>query len=319
MRLLEKSITRDIFDSLKESESTKLNEDSKIWSNTGTEDYYSNLSREEMIQEIKDNGWDEEEINGKPILDADDDELREFLTPYDIDLDYEDYENLILPMIENQCYGDYIVLTGIAANWRGKGEACKAIKLSELKDYLMPSYDSHTVLYCDNQDNLYYTEATHDTPMGGTRMYLYGFYDETAYNNAEKELQKLFDDEDFDMYYFCDYLGYKEAEALIKLGLLNPIKRDQNYVGRIDEGHKLTIDNHEELKESKKPKKDKKPEERVIMKQGNVTSIKKDNKFKVFEDTDTNIVEYDNQEEAMKDALNRCGINSDNELKEPKE
>ena len=165
-----------------------LKEDSKIWSNTDTEDYYSNLSREEMIQEIKDNGWDEEEINGKPILDADDDELREFLTPYDIDLDYEDYEKSILPMIENQCYGDYTVLTGIAANWRGKGEACKAIELSELKDYLMPSYDSHTVLYCDNQDNLYYTEATHDTPMGGTQMYLYGFYDETAYNNAEKEL-----------------------------------------------------------------------------------------------------------------------------------
>ena len=233
------------------NESAKLNEDSKIWSNTGTEDYYSNLSREEMIQEIKDNGWDEEEINGKPILDADDDELREFLTPYDIDLDYEDYENSILPMIENQCYGDYIVLTGIAANWRGKGEACKAIKLSELGSYLMPSYDSHTVLYCDNQDNLYYTEATHDTPMGGTQMYLYGFYDETAYNNAEKELQKLFDDEDFDMYYFCDYLGYKETEALIKLGLLNPIKRDPHYVGRVDEGHKLIEDDSKyELKET---------------------------------------------------------------------
>lgn len=232
------------------NESAKLNEDSKIWSNTGMEDYYSNLSREEMIQEIKDNGWDEEEINGKPILDADDEELRDFLTPYDIDLDYEDYENSILPMIENQCYGDYIVLTGIAANWRGKGEACKAIKLSELENYLMPNYDSHTVLYCDNQDNLYYTEATHDTPMGGTQMYLYGFYDETAYNNAEKELQKLFDDEDFDMYYFCDYLGYKETEALIKSGLLNPIKRDPHYVGRVDEGHKLTIDNHKELKEN---------------------------------------------------------------------
>ena len=299
------------------NESAKLNEDSKIWSNTGTEDYYSNLSREEMIQEIKDNGWDEEEINGKPILDADDDELREFLTPYDIDLDYEDYENSILPMIENQCYGDYIVLTGIAANWRGKGEACKAIKLSELKDYLMPSYDSHTVLYCDNQDNLYYTEATHDTPMGGTQMYLYGFYDETAYNNAEKELQKLFDDEDFDMYYFCDYLGYKETEALIKLGLLNPIKRDQNYVGRIDEGHKLTINNHEELKESKKPSKEKKEDKRVVMQQGNVTCFKEnDNTYLVFENESDNEVEHDSEESAMHDFLERVGIDANAELKE---
>ena len=298
------------------NESTKLNEDSKIWSNTGTEDYYSNLSREEMIQEIKDNGWDEEEINGKPILDADDDELREFLTPYDIDLDYEDYENSILPMIENQCYGDYIVLTGIAANWRGKGEACKAIKLSELESYLMPSYDSHTVLYCDNQDNLYYTEATHDTPMGGTQMYLYGFYDETAYNNAEKELQKLFDDEDFDMYYFCDYLGYKETEALIKLGLLNPIKRDPHYVGRVDEGHKLTINNHKELKESKKPKKEKK-DKRVIMQQGNVTCFKEnEDTFYVFENEHDNEVEYNNENDAMQDFMERVGIDTNKELKE---
>ena len=65
--------------------------------------------------------------------------------------------------------------------------------------------------------------------------------------------------------------------------------------------------------------KQKKSEERVIMKQGNVTCLKKDNKFKVFEDADTNLVEYDNQEEAMRDALNRCGVNPDNELHEEKD
>lgn len=293
-----------------------LNEDSKIWSNTGMEDYYSNLSREEMIQEIKDNGWDEEEINGKPILDADDEELRDFLTPYDIDLDYEDYENSILPMIENQCYGDYIVLTGIAANWRGKGEACKAIKLSELENYLMPNYDSHTVLYCDNQDNLYYTEATHDTPMGGTQMYLYGFLDETSYDNAEVELQKIYEDENFDMYYFCDYLGYKEAEQLINSGLLKPIKRDPQYVGRVDESHKLELNKLEKLEEAKKPKKSEKENKRVLMQQGNVTCVEENAKYKVFENEQDNLVEYDNKDEAMKDALNRCGVNPDNDLKE---
>lgn len=71
--------------------------------------------------------------------------------------------------------------------------------------------------------------------------------------------------------------------------------------------------------ESAKPKKEKKPEERIIMQQGNVTCLKKDNKFKVFEDTDTNLAEYDNQEEAMRDALNRCGVNPDNELSEEKD
>ena len=73
------------------------------------------------------------------------------------------------------------------------------------------------------------------------------------------------------------------------------------------------------LDESVKSGKEKKSEERVIMKQGNVTCLKKDNKFKVFEDADTNLVEYDNQEEAMRDALNRCGVNPDNELHEEKD
>ena len=76
---------------------------------------------------------------------------------------------------------------------------------------------------------------------------------------------------------------------------------------------------NESVKPKKKAKKEKKPEERVIMKQGNVTCLKKDNKFKVFEDADTNLVEYDNQEEAMRDALNRCGVNPDNELSEEKD
>lgn len=76
---------------------------------------------------------------------------------------------------------------------------------------------------------------------------------------------------------------------------------------------------NESVKSKKKTKKEKKPEERVIMKQGNVTCLKKDNKFKVFEDADTNLVEYDNQEEAMRDALNRCGVNPDNELPEEKD
>ena len=76
---------------------------------------------------------------------------------------------------------------------------------------------------------------------------------------------------------------------------------------------------NESVKPKKKTKKEKKPEERVIMKQGNVTCLKKDNKFKVFEDADTNLAEYDNQEEAMRDALNRCGVNPDNELAEEKD
>lgn len=74
------------------------------------------------------------------------------------------------------------------------------------------------------------------------------------------------------------------------------------------------------INESVKSKnKDKKIEKRIIMQQGNVTCLKEGNKYLVFEDDNVNISEYDNQESAMRDCLNRCGINPDNELEEPKE
>ena len=74
------------------------------------------------------------------------------------------------------------------------------------------------------------------------------------------------------------------------------------------------------MNESVKSKnKSKKTEKRIIMQQGNVTCLKEGNKYLVFEDDNANVSEYDNQESAMRDCLNRCGINPDNELEEPKE
>lgn len=97
----------------------------------------------------------------------------------------------------------------------------------------------------------------------------------------------------------------------------------KNVCGLTDEEYKFyvdynnAIDNY--LEEAKKPKKkkDKKPEERIIMQQGNVTCLKQGDKYKVFEEAeDENLKEYSNQEEAMKDALTRCGVDPDNELAE---
>lgn len=69
------------------------------------------------------------------------------------------------------------------------------------------------------------------------------------------------------------------------------------------------------LEESTKPK-EKKEDKRVLMQQGNVSCVKENNIFKVFENEDENLSEYDNQDEAMKDALSRCSIDPDNELKD---
>ena len=123
-------------------------------------------------------------------------------------------------------------------------------------------------------------------------------------NEAEKIIRNKYgltdiSSEDYQEYDDGDtnWAAEEEADAIERL--------EYRYGGRMDE--------------STKPKKEKKPEERIIMQQGNVTCLKKDNKFKVFEDTDANLAEYDNQEEAMRDALNRCGVNPDNELAEEKD
>ena len=53
------------------------------------------------------------------------------------------------------------------------------------------------------------------------------------------------------------------------------------------------------------------------MQQGNVTCFKEnDNTYYVFENENDNEVEHDNEESAMKDFMERVGIDIENELKE---
>lgn len=125
------------------------------------------------------------------------------------------------------------------------------------------------------------------------RPFLIEFWNKYKEEMTEEDIAQLFDDMEDSNY-------HTESRLLSQI---------------IEESRNM----NESAKTKKKDKKEKKPEERVIMQQGNVTCLKKDNKFKVFEDTDTNLVEYDNQEEAMRDALNRCGVNPDNELSEDKD
>ena len=71
------------------------------------------------------------------------------------------------------------------------------------------------------------------------------------------------------------------------------------------------------LEESNKPKKEKKEDKRVVMQQGNVTCFKEnDSTYYVFENESDNEVEYDNEEAAMQDFLERVGIDPNNELTE---
>ena len=239
MRLIDKSISRNLYEALSNHKKVdrvskvKLNEsdtfkNNVIWSSNQEEEYYSNLTREEMLEICKENGWDELD-DGTPIEKATDEELREYITPDYGDMyngALEDLEEAIIPEIEKQCEGDFLVLFGEAANWASRGQAAKVMKVDDLESLLFPDYDAVSKIIV-NDGNLGFSQATHDVPTGFT-MYLYSFKDDNSFMKAEELLKKYFNDEEFDMYYFEDYADYKSIEKLVDENLLTPVKNTIN-------------------------------------------------------------------------------------------
>ena len=237
MRLIDKSISRNLYEALSNRKKVtrvskvKLNEsqgfkNNVIWSSDQEEEYYSNLTREEMLEICKENGWDELD-DGTPIEKATDEELRDYITPDDLSSGaLEDLEEAIIPEIKKQCEGDILVIFGEAANWHSRGPAAKVMKVDELESFLLPDFDAITRIIVDN-NNLGFRQSTHDVPTGFT-MYFYSFKDEESFMKAEEILKKYFDDEYFDMYYFEDYADYKSVEKLVDENLLTPVKNTIN-------------------------------------------------------------------------------------------
>ena len=247
MRMISNSLTESIYSSLNKKsvnkvDFRKLNESKKIWSSDQEEEYYNNLTREEMLQICDYNGWDTID-NGTPVEDASDEELRAYVTPDFEDYNggaYEDFVEAILPEIEKQCVGDFLVFYGEAANWHSRGEAAKVINIDELESIVFPNYDATTSINVDN-GNLTFSESSHDVPTGFS-MGLYSFKSDNDFMNAEKELKKIFDDEDFDMYYFKDYVGFNEVKTLIESNLLTPVKNTINdYTGNENMNESVTV------------------------------------------------------------------------------
>ena len=246
MRMISNSLTESIYLSLNKKsvnkvDFRKLNESKKIWSSDQEEEYYNNLTREEMLQICDDNGWDTID-NGTPVEDASDEELRAYVTPdfEDYNGAYEDFIEAILPEIEKQCVGDFLVFYGEAANWHSRGEAAKVINIDELESIVFPNYDATTSINVDN-GNLIFSESSHDVPTGFS-MGLYSFKSDDDFMKAEEELKKIFDDEDFDMYYFKDYVGFNEVKTLIESNLLTPVKNTINdYTGNENMNESVTV------------------------------------------------------------------------------
>ena len=179
-------------------------------------------------------------------------------------------------------------------------ESLKDVVERDFQVYLEDKYD---IKSSEELDNLKVTNDDVNDYFTGLFYEIFDEDDLDTANEAEKIIRNKYGltdirSEDYQEYDDGDTNWAAEEEA-------DAIERLEYRYGRMDE--------------SVKSNKEKKPEERIIMQQGNVTCLKKDNKFKVFEDTDANLAEYDNQEEAMRDALNRCGVNPDNELVEEKD
>ena len=89
-------------------------------------------------------------------------------------------------------------------------------------------------------------------------------------------------------------------------------RRDYSIYNQLKSGSKNCSD---ELDEAVKPK-EKKEDKRLIMQQGNVTCIKENESYLVYENESDNEVEHDSEESAMQDFLERCGVDPNNELEE---
>ena len=199
-----------------------LKEEAKqIWGNTQTTDYWYDADIEEIKSALEDNavdydGWSE-------------DEMRDYFVHDDFngEADYEDFKYSILPAIDKQCYDDVLVLFGDYARWDGSRGIVKVLpKVEKLEDYFYPNYDATIKLFQD-ETGLYYTESNHDTPMGGTKIYLYSLKN---IDDVEKLDKWCAENGDFDPEYdysvdiLKDHLGYTDIKDIIDKGILTPIK-----------------------------------------------------------------------------------------------
>ena len=208
-------------ESLQLKEAPILKEAKQIWGNTQTTDYWYDADIEEIKSALEDNavdyeGWSE-------------DEMRDYFTQddYNGEADYEDFEYFILPAIDKQCYDDVLVLFGDYARWNGSRGVVKVLpKVEKLEDYFYPNYDATIKLFQD-ETGLYYTESNHDTPMGGTKIYLYSLKNIDDVDKLDKWCAENgdFDPEyDYSVDILKDHLGYTDIKDIIDKGILTPVK-----------------------------------------------------------------------------------------------
>lgn len=201
--------------SLKESVNDEL-----IWSSSAKADWVYDTPIEELRMEIIDEGnLDEDEV-----YEMDEDDIRDYFLDNEQFYGEQDHEDLmydIIPQIESQC-SNGLWLVGNYQRWDGGHNALAYYKDAGegLEDVCYPDYDSHAYLYKDSQ-GIYFTETSHDTPVGGTAMYLYTLADIGAALELADEIYPE-DNWEHELYEVAE--DFKWVKACIEKGYMKHIK-----------------------------------------------------------------------------------------------
>lgn len=186
-----------------------MNKDKVVWSSSSYRDWCWEAPDEEIIDAYNETSWgsNDEEITV--------DEMREyFASDYDYDPDYEDMEWNVAPSIASHCYADCLWLIGNYQRWNGGHQALAYYSDAEdgIISVCYPDYDSTSMLI-DVDGDLAFTEYTHDTPTGGTMMYLYSFKDQAAWDAAEEYINTEYTEKDSDGNdrHIPEYWGYEAS------------------------------------------------------------------------------------------------------------
>lgn len=194
----------------------------EIWASDGMQSYYYTADISELKDELEDIGVD--------YSDMDEDDIRRYFLDdeFTMEQDYETFEYSILPEISKQCYADVLVLFGDYARWDGSRGAAKVLpKADKLSSFIYPEYEATTRIFQD-ETGVYYTQSTHDTPMGGTKIYLYSLKSEDDIQKLEDLLIKTTDwydpEYDYPVDFLEDHSDYNDIKEYIDNGILTPIK-----------------------------------------------------------------------------------------------
>ena len=188
----------------------------------------------------------------------------------------DDLRENVIPMIDKQVNGALFVTGNYNSNYPDFKKSGPGGKIFKDGDDLINwlSSEDNVEFTSEEGDQIGVYASDHDGSIGGLLFTLpddqhkvleialsTGYYDENDYEDNND----IIDDFMYDL--SNDNVSMRDIK---KPELLVPIKN----------GFLI----NESVKSKKKTKKEKKPEERIIMQQGNVTCLKKDNKFKVFEE-----------------------------------